>query len=357
MIAPFKTFANEYLRDSRWAVIAGWAAVAVVGILATAYTLGGHVAAPAPAAEAPGFVLSPSGDDVPQLAPMKVTFAEPPAQRDGAKLLQLQPAVSGQPAVAGQYAWLTDRTLLFQPDYPGLLRGKTYTLHVAAQADAGLEKDVTRQFTTTGALVVVQSIPADGDTEVPANAQVIVQFSRSVAPLTLLSARGNAPVITFDPSLEGTGEWLNTSLYRFTPKSLAPNTTYRLRIPAGLTSAADGVLKADYAWSFTTESPAVSSISPDNQSVFAGPRQPVVVVFNQAMDHASVEAGLGVANASGTAVAGTIAWSSGSDTATFTPGSALAPSATYSVTLAAGLKGANGGVTKAERVSTFTTVG
>ena len=351
MRALFKTFAGEYLRDSRWAVIAAWCAVAVVGIVATVYTIGGSAAIPDSLVEPTGFVLSPSGNNVPQLVPMKVTFAQPPAQRDGGKLLQLQPAVPGK------YAWLSDRTLLFQPDYPGLLRGKTYTLHVAAQADAGLDKDVTQQFTTTGALVVVQSIPADGDTEVPANAQVIVQFSRSVAPLTLLSARGNAPVITFDPPLAGTGEWLNTSLYRFTPKGLAPNTTYRLRIPAGLTSAADGVLKADYAWSFTTESPAVSSISPDTGSVFAGPRQPVVVVFNQAMEHGSVEAGMSVTDVKGNVVPGDVAWSSGSDTATFTPATALAPLAAYKVTLAAGQKGANGGTTKSERVSTFTTVG
>lgn len=351
MTGHLKTFFDTYLRDSRWAIIAAWAAIGVIGILITLYTVGGGGSTTPAVSEPPGFSLSPSGDDVSQLAPMKVTFAEPPSEHDGAKVLQLSPAVPGK------YAWLSDRTLLFQPDYPGLLRGKTYTLHVAAQADAGLDNDVTRQFTTTGALVVVQTIPADGNTEVPDNAPVLVQFSRSVAPLTLLSARANTPVVTFDPPLDGTGEWLNTSLYRFTPKNMAPNTTYKLTIPAGLTSAADGVLKSDYTWSFTTQSPAISSITPDNGALFGAPRQPVVVVFNQAMDRNSVEAGMKVTAADGSTVPGSVAWSSGSDTVTFTPAQALAPSSQYQVALAAGLKGEHGGATRAARVTSFTTAG
>ena len=75
--------------------------------------------------------------------------------------------------------------------------------------------------------------PRRGDTEVPAAAQIFVQFNRSVAALTVLQ-EGPAPaVLEFDPPLEGTGEWLNTSLYRFIPSNLQPSTTYPCASPPG----------------------------------------------------------------------------------------------------------------------------
>ncbi|MCC7090056.1 MAG: Ig-like domain-containing protein, partial [Dehalococcoidia bacterium] len=234
-----------------------------------------------PYVEPPGFAVSPEGDDVPRLTPIKVTFAAAPDEREPQKLLQVEPAVPGS------YAWLSDRTVLFQPEYPGLLRGSTYTVKVAARPETGLTGEVQRQFTVTGLLTVQQAIPGNGDTEVPLNAPVMIQFSRSVAPLTTLSAQSTAAVIEFDPPLEGTGEWLNTSIYRFVPANLQPYTTYKLRIPKGLTSAADGVLREDYAWSFTTVSPAVAKFTPDNNTDFASPRQQVAVTFNQPMDPAA----------------------------------------------------------------------
>src|SRR5439155_23967334 len=95
-------------------------------------------------------------------------------------------------------------------------------------------------------LVVQQVIPGGGATGVPLNAQVIVQFSRSVAPLTTLAAQRSVPIVTFDPPLHGKAEWLNTSIYRFLPEDLASATTYRMRIAKGLASAADGVLQDDF---------------------------------------------------------------------------------------------------------------
>ncbi len=334
-------------RDPRWLAVAGLAVVVVVGLVTVVLMRNLGPAVPKPT-EPAGFALSPDGNDVPRLAPIKVTFAKAPTDHDGAHLLAVEPALKGE------YAWLSDRTLLFQPDYPGMLRGQTYTVKVAARPETGLTQAVEKQFTTSGLLTVVQAIPADGDTEVPANAQVLVQFSRSVAPLTTLSAQRTSPVVAFDPPLEGAGEWLNTSLYRFVPKAFAPNTTYHLKIAAGLTSEADGVLKQDFTWSFTTVSPAVASVTPDQATQYAAPRQPVTVAFNQPMDHASVEAGLRLLDSSGAAVAGSIAWSPDSAVATFTPAANLKAAGVYTVALAKDLKGASGGATKDERKSTFT---
>ncbi len=303
-----------------------------------------------PYVEPPGFAVSPEGDDVPRLTPIKVTFAAAPDEREPQKLLQVEPAVPGS------YAWLSDRTVLFQPEYPGLLRGSTYTVKVAARPETGLTGEVQRQFTVTGLLTVQQAIPGNGDTEVPLNAPVMIQFSRSVAPLTTLSAQSTAAVIEFDPPLEGTGEWLNTSIYRFVPANLQPYTTYKLRIPKGLTSAADGVLREDYAWSFTTVSPAVAKFTPDNNTDFASPRQQVAVTFNQPMDPAAAS-GISLVDLAGTAVPGSVAWSEGNTVVTFTPSVQLGYRTAYEAVVAAGLPGAKGGATAEERRARFTTVG
>ena len=112
-----------FFRDPRWffvVVVAGLTWVSLVVMRDTGPS------APAPT-EAAGFALTPDGEDVPRLAPIKVTFAKAPSDRDGANLLQVEPAPQGK------YAWLSDRTLLFQPEYPGLLRGQTYTVEIPAR--------------------------------------------------------------------------------------------------------------------------------------------------------------------------------------------------------------------------------
>src|SRR5205807_3593098 len=101
--------------------------------------------------------------------------------------------------------------------------------------DAGVPQTVARKFTVSGKLTVQQIIPGDGDSEVPLSAQVLVQFSRSVAPLTTLAAQPTGQVLRFDPPLQGSGEWLNTSIYRFVPTDLAPTTTYKITVAKGLT--------------------------------------------------------------------------------------------------------------------------
>ncbi len=296
-----------------------------------------------------GFSVAPDGTDVPRLAPIKVTFAGPPGERTPEQLMNVEPAVNGT------YAWLSARTLLFQPDFPGLLRGSTYTVHVPARPEAGVPADVTKKFTVTGVLTVQQVIPGNGDTEVPLTAPVIVQFSRSVAPLTTLAAQRGDEVLTFAPPLHGKGEWLNTSIYRFVPSDLLPSTTYRLKIAKGLASAADGVLRDDFLSSFTTITPAVATIAPDDNTQFAGPQQQVTIAFNQPMDRAAA-AGISVRREGGAVVPGSIEWSGDDTVATFTPSVRLDPKAVYLVDVARGLRGARGGETAAARRSSFATI-
>lgn len=291
--------------------------------------------------------FSPSGDDVPRLTTATIAFPKPPSSTDAAAIVSIEPAIDGS------FVWSDDRTLLFQPAFPGWQRGQRYVLRVDGAA-AGLARDYTHAFTVGGGLEVAYVIPGDGDREVPTEAQVLVQFNRSVAALTVLQEGDAPPVLEFEPPLAGKGEWLNTSLYRFVPSDLRPSTTYRVRIPAGLSSAVDGVLGSDFTWSFETIQPAVVSFEPADDTKWVEPDGPFVITFNQPMHRTSVEAGVRLSLVSGGEVPLTFAWSEGDTVATLTPATPLQLGGVYEWVAPGGMAGAAGGVTNTERTSSFT---
>ena len=292
--------------------------------------------------------FSPGGDEAPRLATVTIAFSVPPTTADAAGLVSIEPSVEGS------FVWVDSHTLLFQPAYPGWQRGQRYAMRVGGSA-AGLG-DYAHTFAVEGALEVAYIIPGDGDREVPAEAQILVQFNRSVAALTVLQ-EGDAPaVLEFDPPLAGKGEWLNTSLYRFIPSDLQPSAEYEVRIAAGLTSAADGVLASDFTWSFATIQPAVTSFEPGDGTKFVEPDGPFVITFNQPMDRASVEAGVALRPEDGEAVAATFGWSEDDTVVTVTPDQPLALGASYELVAAAGLRGADAGVSASQRMARFTVV-
>ncbi len=328
-------------------------------------------AAGTPAEEEPALVSVSPGGLVPRLATITVAFQEPPETAEGARIVSIEPPIEGS------FAWVDERTLLFQPAWPGWLRGQSYEVTVKA-AGAGLPDDHVHAFTVEGQLEVAYVIPAEGDREVPANAQILVQFNRSVAALTVLQEGPGPEVLEIDPPLEGRGEWLNTSLYRFIPTALAASTEYRIRIPAGLTSAADGVLLEDHEWSFRTIGPAVTSVWPGDNTRYVELDTEVVIRFNQPMDRASVEAGVSLRRplplysttdelldplglfeldpTLGEAVSIQYEWDDTSTGVTLRPVAELDLSRRYEVVVPAGLLGASGWATPTGLESQFRTV-
>ena len=106
------------------------------------------------------------------------------------------------PDIEGTFVWTDDRTLLFQPNAPGWQSAQRYQIVVDAVA-SGLTSDFTHSFSSSVGLAVDYVIPTDGDVEVPANAQILVQFNRSVAPLTVLSQASEASILEFDLRWQG----------------------------------------------------------------------------------------------------------------------------------------------------------
>ena len=314
-------------------------------------------------------VVTPDSEEAPRLSFVRIAFLEPPPESEAEQLVSIDPPVEGS------FAWVDERTLLFQPEFPGWDRGGRYRVLVDGAA-SGLDEDHEHAFTVEGQLEVQYVIPGHDDRDVPLNAQVLVQFNRSVAPLTVLQEGPGPAVLEFDPPLAGEGEWLNTSLYRFIPGDLQPSTRYRVLIRAGLTSAADGVLKEDFEWRFTTLLPRVIGIFPGDNSQFVEQNRDVIVWFNQPMDRASVERGLSfriTASRTGlwpepnTALGAYVApddpdvpvvfeWTEDSTAVTLKPIRPLRRSTTYTVIARAGMVGAAGAATPTERTARFSTL-
>ncbi|MCY4617693.1 MAG: Ig-like domain-containing protein, partial [Chloroflexi bacterium] len=296
----------------------------------------------------PPVSVSPAGRDLSPYSPLTITFRNPPQESNPRQVVSIDPHLDGT------LGWPDDSTLLFRPAAPGWQQGQQYQLVILAAA-LGAESDFSHTFIAGGGLEVAYFVPGDGDIEVPVDAQILVQFNRSVAPLTVLSDVSGPSVLEFQPPLEGAGEWLNTSLFRFKPDSLAPSTNYTVRVRAGLTSAIGEQLISNFSWSFTTVQPAVVAVTPSDGAKRIALDSPIIVTFNQPMDRESVESLLRIGDFRAELV-GTLDWNDDLTTVRFTPADALDLGRVYIVVAPEGLRSANGGASLAKRSSRFNTI-
>src|SRR5690606_34769052 len=155
------------------------------------------------------------GEEVALDTPVEVTFdqAMDPASVEAAWQIE--------PPAAGQFTWQDARTLAFLPD-GGWARATRYNVTIgtgATSADgAALEAPVEFAVQTAGYLEVAAVIPAPDAEGVQADATITVSFDRPVVPLVSTQQLDTLPdPLVFDPPIEGAGEWINTSIYQFTP--------------------------------------------------------------------------------------------------------------------------------------------
>ncbi|MCX6101173.1 MAG: Ig-like domain-containing protein, partial [Candidatus Bipolaricaulota bacterium] len=213
----------------------------------------------------------------------------------------VESAVNIVPAVAGQWQWTSDTTIRFAPAELWT-RDSAYTVTVGATARDATGTQLAEPFSlrlrTVGFLTVTQMIPVDGATEIAADSTITVMFNRPVVALASVSAPGTEPQpapLVFEPAVAGAGEWLNTSVYVFTPTApLLGGTVYRVTVRAGLTDTTGGLLGSDVSWSFTTERPSVVWTSPRDGDELVSLTEPVRVTFNMPMDVRSAQSRLSV---------------------------------------------------------------
>ncbi len=332
--------------------------------------------------------VSPArSEEQPLDAPVQLVFDQPmePAS--------VQAAFTVEPATGGDFEWPTPRIMQFKPARKGFERATRYTValkkNARSQAGLMLEAPVQFHFTTVGFLEVTAVQPAEGTTEVATDAIVTVLFNRPVVPLTGIEDQDNLPQpLTFVPPVRGKGEWLNTSIYIFTPnenEGFEPATTYKARVAAGLTDTTGGVLADDFTWEFTTVMPAVVATHPDADTVYVSTEPAIHVAFNQPMDREFAEAAFELKSlVTGEVVVGTFEWHDegliqprgyayepyrwswsrgegpervGVETMSFTPSQPLDFSTAYKASVARGAKGTKGGAgTQKPYVWTFDTI-
>lgn len=278
-----------------------------------------------------------------------ITFNRPVNRPAVEENFRLVAAETGN-AVAGELRWGDDRKLIFAPAAP-LDVASTYSIAIEAD-DAGLQASFEATFVTVEHLQVESVQPAPDAVDVsisPTDTLISVQFNHPVVPLVGQAQQADLPVpIQIEPTLDGEGEWLTTSLFTFRPREpLLPSTEYVVTVPAGLTDTLGTALQEAYVWRFTTVYPQAIAVTPTGPENLIGATGPFTVTFNQAMDPESTAERFRVTVGApdGPEIAGTVEWPDPAHLV-FTPDEEMPRDETAFITVDAGAEGARGGETR-----------
>ncbi|GAB4544358.1 MAG: hypothetical protein OHK0023_01050 [Anaerolineae bacterium] len=258
--------------------------------------------------------------------------------------------------------WLDPATLEITPE--GLERAKAYTLKLAetARSAAGIafEGPYELGLQTIGYLEVTQVIPDNGASGIETRATITVIFNRPVIPLLTVEETLDLPSpITLEPAAEGTGEWINTSVYQFKPTQLMGGMLYTVTVNRGLTDVTGAILQNDYVTTFRTISPRAIDVRPRDDAANVQLDTVITAVFSQPMDTASVEQAFALINQAQPNVktAVTVKPNEANTRFEFTPQNRLDYNTEYRITIDPDVaKSANGATLSEGVVSNFTTV-
>ena len=268
----------------------------------------------------------------------------------------------------------TNTTFTFTPSSPlalSTLYTATITTGAIDEYGIALATNFVWTFTTgdapclPGPPTVVFVTPPTGAAGVCPNTVVTATFSEAMNPSTIntttftLTGPGTTPVVgvvTYDSS---------SYTATFTPSSiLALDTLFTATITTGAQDPSGNALASNYVWTFTTAlaacttatPPTVISVTPLAGAVGVCPSTAVTATFSVAMNSATINATTFTLTGPGTTpVTGVVTYNASSDTATFTPSSALAVSTLYTATITTGAIDENGVALASNFVWTFTT--
>lgn len=256
----------------------------------------------------------------------------------------------------GEISWEGDRTLRFLPSQ-GLQGGALYFASLETQAASAAGVAVLEpygfQFLAAADLQVSQVFPADGARNVASDAVITVIFNRPVAPLTIAEERQDLPnPLIISPSVEGKGEWVNTSVYAFRPEpGLKGGTEYQVLVRAGLKDAAgQSTLAGDYTWSFSTTRPGIEwfalsdgRTNPENNAENVLLDEYFSIRFQQPMHRSSTEQALSIVDQSGEKASLITEWQDDDYLLVITPTQRLKLDTAYTLRLDTSAQAATGG--------------
>jgi hypothetical protein len=331
---------------------------------------------PIPTKPRPGYTPVPDTVLSPQVIDQNPYPGQEAAPDSGIQLIfdramdrsAVEDAFQVYPATKGSFAWKDDRTVVFTPAEK-LARAGVYDVVLDQRArdanGAPLNEAYQFRFATAGYLEVAQVMPAQGTIDAEAAAKITVIFNRPVVPLTNLAAMESFPqpvtLSSNGQAVEGKGEWLNTSVYVFTPAQPLPGgVVIEAKVeasPAGkpLVDTDGNPMRGDYAWQFGVTPPKVVFITPNNGAALVGIDTPIVVQFNQPISLSSAQQHVSLTSTENQSVA--LNMSVLSETLTVTPTSRLDFNTAYVVKVSAGLTSVAGGSGMQETyTSLFSTV-
>jgi hypothetical protein len=180
-------------------------------------------------------------------------------------------SISPEAGALGDIVWADDLTLTISPQ-DTWARDAALALRIDSAATnaegVALADPFELDIQTIGFLEVAEVLPADGQQDIETNNVITVIFNRPVVPLVTVEEMDTLPdPLQITPSVDGDGEWLNTSIYIFRPEGgLAGGTDYAVTLAEGLTDVDGAVLAEDFTWSFSTLDPTVVEVRPDHET-------------------------------------------------------------------------------------------
>lgn len=290
------------------------------------------------------------GEEQVLAAPVIITFDQPMDEASTSAAFSIEPKVPGEVQVK-------DNRLIFSPT-ERLKRGAEYQVMVSATASSAaglrLPGPVSYKFSTAGFLEVASVQPADQSEGVPVDATLVLAFNRPVVPLDLnpASTAGALAPLVITPTVAGKGEWITTSIYRFTPTgALVASTGYTVTVPAGLTDTMGGQLAEPYTYTFRTADPVVTQWEFSRATLREGSdnariETPITVTFSMPMDRASTEAAFKLTEAETRTLSaplpGSFTWSPDGTALGFKPERTLKLGTRYYASVARSAKPAHG---------------
>jgi uncharacterized protein YfaS (alpha-2-macroglobulin family) len=271
--------------------------------------------------------------------PVILTFDQAMDPGSTASAFTIDPEVPGEVKVEGNQ-------LIFSPAQH-LDRATDYRIEIsdtaASKAGFRLQTPISYRFTTTGLLQVTNTQPGSEATDVPVESSITVAFNRPVIALESPSAAAEGPdPLEITPVVAGTGEWINTAIYRFKPSAgLAASTTYTVVVKAGLEDTTGGALAEDYAFSFRTVDPTILGWLPED-ALNLKVESPITVTFSMPMDRPSTEVAFSLVEENGERVPGFFTWAQGDTVLGFKAAKALKFGGTYRAEVAVTAKPENG---------------
>jgi hypothetical protein len=187
---------------------------------------------------------------------------------------------------------------------------------------------------------VVGTLPEHEQENVPVNRSILIAFNQPMEQPSVISA------LEIYPKIEGDIYWVESGLIMMLKPhdNLEFDTTYTVFIGQTAMSAAGIMLEESFEFSFTTtesaEIPRVLETSPANGQTEISPGQPIEITFDMAMDPESFSEGMVVTFLPPTEFG--IYWMEDSTIAVLQPLEPLEADTTYSVTIDAEARSADG---------------